>query len=174
MKVEEPKGPARVTDALLGECRIRTAFGYFRHLSRCCCRGRFRDANYKISNKRSLLPEETGQVSQPKALYPKVIALAVRISGAVHVRRAIRLCWVSRMEHGPQAQLTEISLLYPIARGNCPLTIPTSYDWLWKPAQINTLASLTASGCDVTPCIGPESPAAHLLSGLGFINTPTE
>jgi len=68
---------------------------------------------------------------------------------AVHVRRVIRLCWVSRMEHGPQAQ---ISLRYPIARGNCPLTIPTSYDWLWKPAQINTLACLTASGCDVTPC----------------------
>ena len=65
------------------------------------------------------------------------------------MRRVIRLCWVSRMEHGPQAQ---ISLLYPIARGNGPLTIPTSYDWLWKPAQINTLACLTASGCDVTPC----------------------
>jgi hypothetical protein len=41
------------------------------------------------------------------------------------VRRVIRLYWVSRMEHGPQAQ---ISLRYPIARGNCPLTIPTSYD----------------------------------------------
>ena len=48
---------------------------------------------------------------------------------AVHVRRAIRLCWVSRMDNGPQAQ---ISLLYPIARGNCPLTIPTSYNWSWS------------------------------------------
>jgi hypothetical protein len=29
MKVEEPKGPARVTGAPLGECGIRVLFGIF-------------------------------------------------------------------------------------------------------------------------------------------------
>ena len=54
------------------------------------------------------------------------------------MRRVIRLCWVSRMEHGPQAQ---ISLLYPIARGNCPLTIPTSYDFAAVTPNLNVKRS---------------------------------